>query len=381
MANPNSFQQEFKKFLKSFLDPIFTYYFQHMNNIARQTRWNENNITYCYSLAIGGGEALNYYYPIGQEFQTGDFDLRIFRTRIENINGKDIYIPDHVTAINDINQSYKIEEVSGEVLTYFANNVNTLLDFYRTIPDINLKIPGLNNIFGKKLLNLSFEYKQRGYVDRVIYYDRNANLYVPQERSIIDLFKYAKGFSDQLHIDNIQNNYTIGDESQKNKDKLDFYNNNKALIRNDMQILVEDLNTHNIYMALGDIANDTARMIIWSAKQTPVYNTNKKYIVKFSKIISAINKLTEIFNCNKENLNLVMCYRSDENKDCDGNPIPLEDTIDYKDRVKNFIYKFYCPDNDLPVGWTKISDIISSYPIYKLCNIGKGLILSGYDII
>jgi hypothetical protein len=341
----------FEIYVKYYLEPIFNYYLPQINNSIQENP-SFNDIY----LILTGGDALNYYYSPNNQFLTHDFDLRIIRL------GNHFDFNNLPTYINPLCEQILIE------LTKYLNN------FINLIKQNHHKISKLNTIYGQKLINLQFYYaKDPNFNLHTILYNYTNQQNQLITSSVVDLFIYAK--NSPIPAGDIQNiNSNFNQKFTDNYNIINWIKNNYTLIVNEIELIVKDQNTNIYYMALGDLLNDTSKMILISTYLLPYNSPNNKlykYIEKYAKLITTINKITLNLKCNMNNINQLMCLKENTNIDCNGKIIT--DINQYNTQITEFILEYYITKTDLPKGYISIQEMIKHYPINKKCSIALAL--------
>lgn len=383
-------------FVKSFMEPYITDYFPNVNKGI-------------YNLMITGGESLNYYLPANKQYLTHDFDMKIFTLpHIEEDN-----IPADL-AFNQRNICDQFASLLNDVIAYTKNyylspNGQVQLNELERIFNQTHTVWGESNyfdftfkdIFVDIFLDLEFfTHKVWGGVNGAGLYTVQYNLNnidqmqlntidqrqrpVPitkySSHSIIDIFPHyiSKNMNSGISFSHHKKNQENITNPENALDPNDPNDNNKYLIKNIPEYWVEDEITKNNYIGLGDLFNDTARMIVWSAekanKRGGTFDNNKlyKYVEKYANLITVLDDMIPNLTCREtQDINITICQNIDtnDNIDCDGT---IKDPEQIKREKLEEIKKFLSP---------LINTDIDRYPNNKLCKIYRGLtenFLSGF---
>ena len=347
---------EIELFVKSYFEPVF---YKITDNINKdfQKRYNDNIY-----LAIVGGDALNYYYPAHKQILSNDFDIRLVRlgkpfsvqdseflenTRISILN---IFLTDFKNFIN--------EKKSLKDKSYFD-------DRYSFIFDIEFK-PGVRN---EKTYPLVYEYEKNNII---------------QQTTLIDIsFEIKESYIYKNNMRNIFGKTDSFGKLLKSYDNLQISQliiNNWYIVPSIIEILIQDKTTGAYYMTLGDIINDTVRMILLTSKHYLMFdnpynpaNKIKRYIEKYINLLETLNVAVGELKCNDEDLssinNIVRQCKFISKRDCEGKYISQDVQEKYLEHMKRILIKKIYLNESEDLVFPNFNRMCALFKSFKIDNI------------
>jgi len=377
----------FEIYIKTYLEPVFVQVFRYVNRIVHSF----NNAI----LTVTGGDSINYYLPANKQIPSHDFDIRI-------INLADPQFP-----ANNLANMIALQRL---VLQIFRDAFNGFLyiqrEAYNADPNRAFKTLLTDAIFDTQffidqnpmnnampyLSTLNFRYTIGG---------------VQQENSILDLTLFGEGqmgAGGQHYLPKRLNVQDVAGNDLSSQAIMARYVNERNLFYKTPEAVVMDQGTEIVYMTLGDIVNDTIRMIHWTLNNpafiaNPVDPSNKiiKYLKKYSELISVVERMATDFQCNVFNFPLIVCVNITQQGCAGGATIAgVDDVQGLANRLNNAYYTTPAPaglpipqgspllnpspyhlinHNLFPAGLPVPPDvnIIDTYPKNRLCEMVRVL--------
>jgi hypothetical protein len=321
-SNIDRIREQAEIYTKSYFEPVFYNTVKAVNNYL--STFNQNIY-----LVVSGGDALNYYYSSDKQIQTHDFDIRIVR------------LGNHFTSLDqiiDVNNNITLRDIRFRIISMFFNAFTNFINIQRNLHQ-NAIISGNPLISNLSILDIMFirpienKNNPQQFLTSLVYeYSINGVTY---QNAIIDFLTYIQNnllshVKPKLSILNSIINPAIEASNLKVMEEII---NNRYIVPSTIEILIKDVTTTTHYMGLGDLLNDTVRMIVWSIgefRNNPDNPNNKikKYIKKYIYLLELLNISAAEIGCDTSSSNsiqsIVRLCRFISKKDCQGNYIADE---------------------------------------------------------
>jgi hypothetical protein len=260
-----------------------------------------------------GGDALNYYYPVNGYIPTNDWDFGLMRVPNSQI--------DFTTYTNiSIWLSEWMKKLASELSNHFEKNVNAKYNLL--FPQLNKDTFYYNKSNFPRLHHIEFEYLYRKEKFKNIVIDVMVYGNGLERNSIPNI----KGWESKFTYDTLLDYYDQMDKQGiPKKSHIDIspyiiqyiLDPEKRYYNNTFELIVQDIKSGMYYMAPGDLLSDTLIMIWQSITNKNVAikkNKLPKYLIKYSVLLDAINKMINICPKNScEKINQYILSRNTEN--------------------------------------------------------------------
>jgi hypothetical protein len=354
--------EKFELYVKSLLEPIVIHHMYIVNEFyANRPPHTDYEGA---ALVVGGGDCLNYYLPANKQILTHDFDLRLLR-----LGTPFTRLP------------YDCDVHVEQIMTYFVDRMNEFISSVRLVAlpylqqmDQNTTDPTVyKNIVNT--VNLNFRYvKSHDYLHtiRFNYFSYDDPTHQTRiEASVIDLLVYVSTLSEHMR-EPIEENLRVTERD--NAAIKEWIKQNYALIMNQTKNVVKDKKTGLYYIPLGDMLNDTARMMIFSLSQPANSGKIYRYIKKYVNFILALNDMISDFRCDELSNNIRVCENI-ARRSCQTNKeLGVNEYEQYHKSV--FYYRSVLHPNDQLLAM--ITDKLSYFSSSQLCALLNGLTIISF---
>jgi hypothetical protein len=357
--------------IKTLAEPVLIKCLNDMNLLLSSEKVQERlpdvnyNISRHIYIINRGGDALNYYYPNKYYVPTHDFDLGIIYISPNNINDK-FQLSQHVfNQLKSVAQSF-VAYTMRMLNSFFRSNIHH--DWYKNISFyIGPDTPRLNSIkFNYRYLDVERENAIvdifiGGNVEQGVNYNSQTIFSLPHFYKKYDYYKITELMRNQFPNRNDLITYLINE-----------LKSSKTIFKNNYNYIIEDRTSHMKYIAPGDLANDTLRMIYQSIYNINISKDNNKldkYLIKYSKLLDVINQINKLGSRDESyELSAFVLLNNTNNKDCDDNNIDdlFLTTTDWKNNLlrntKSIFKDFYTQECLNTADWW------NNIPTKKLCE-------------
>lgn len=301
--------------VKSLCEPEMISILKEQNESIQQS----NNPTW--HLISRGGDALNYYYPEGEFIPTHDWDLGLVSIPANNNIDQSMYdsLIDFIdrlgetiaTRLSNLFRNHIIDpSFMGLQFTYSRKSprLSGVFFTYRLGEQVRSNSVSDLYIWGNVSEGVIWKSPRIAHEVDVSYYNTNHF----ETKYDYALMQDLKNFLPD------QNNLVSYLQEELNK-------NRETLFRNTFNYIIQDINSSMEYVAPGDLLTDTMRMIYQSLYNIKIGQGNNKldkYIVKYSKLLDVINKMSSL--CSGKGCDTItaeVITRDTNNLDCTGKPI------------------------------------------------------------